>query len=221
MSEKEVLPPAENGVKKVLEDVVTELLLYRPTEPLEFIASYLDDQLTTTRTDDTRRLKDSFQKNDDDLFLDSVSKAYVSLAGRRQSSYILGDDAVRFIESLIPDAPYLFRIRDRVAEACPSRDPVDFQTFTACVRAALTYDAIALSTNDLFNDKQVLLRDLLDRAHGDIRSILVALQHTKGPDADVSKDDVLYAALKRPFDIPWTTTSSFVAVMPYHAFPRE
>ena len=157
----------ETAVRKVLEEVVTQLLAYRPEEPLAFIVETLDglcdDNCAVAQCQKLRltHLQEGF--------LDEAAEAYVSLAAKRKSTFAFGQEVSNFVRRLAPLSA------DAVEEFCPPDEPVDFEAFTACVRTALIFDAFDKDLTRLFDelcdssvvaavrDEKIQLKTLLHR----------------------------------------------------------
>mmetsp|Transcript_33868 Transcript_33868/g.116553 ORF Transcript_33868/g.116553 Transcript_33868/m.116553 type:complete len:293 (-) Transcript_33868:25-903(-) len=153
----------EAAVHALVQQLLTQLLYYRPDQPLEFIVDHLDEvcdgenplahSLRALRL--THRTPERFVEALSDacggatppfrvqvrVGTDSLAIRYSSLASRRNASFVGADDVIRFISLMSSDLPKTAEtpLLEAIEETCNNRsEPVEFERFSACVGAVVS-----------------------------------------------------------------------------------
>ena len=162
----------EAAVRRLLEKVLTETLLYRPDRPLEFVVQHLDELCgdTTEATKAFRRLVSA--QRTPDQFLDECASLYAAMAASSESAPYCGrDDAARLAKACAVDMPEHISdmFVDRIESSCGVI--VDFEQFSAIARVCV--------------DCRGVTRDCRDAWH---------LLEPGRPDAIIDREDLLRIA---------------------------
>ena len=162
----------EAAVRRLLEKVLTETLLYRPDRPLEFAVQYLDELCgSTTETTKAFRRLVSAQRTPDQ-FLDECASLYAAMAASSESAPYCGrDDCARLAKACAVDMPEHISdiFVERIVSSCGA--VVDFEGFSAIARVCV--------------DCRGVTRDCRDAWH---------LLEPGRPDAVVDREDLLRIA---------------------------
>ncbi|KAJ1446312.1 hypothetical protein M885DRAFT_547023 [Pelagophyceae sp. CCMP2097] len=131
----------EAAVHALVQQLLTQLLYYRPDQPLEFIVDHLDEVCDGENplAHSLRALR--LTHRTPERFVEALSDAYSSLASRRNASFVGADDVIRFISLMSSDLPKTAEtpLLEAIEETCNNRsEPVEFERFSACVGAVVS-----------------------------------------------------------------------------------
>ena len=153
MSEAPTTSNHEAQVTQLIQEIMTQTLLYRPEKPLEFIVQYLDEIC-----DGANPLVHSYHMlqlthRNPEQFLDELAKAYSALSARRGTPYALGEDVSRLVRALSVDLPQKYEdaILAAVDAVCAAGKPVEFERFGGCVRVAITTRFLVREARELWH----------------------------------------------------------------------
>ena len=142
----------EAAVRRLLEKVLTETLLYRPERPLEFAVQYLDELCgdTTETTKAFRRLVSA--QRTPDQFLDECASLYAAMAASSESAPYCGrDDAARLAKACAVDMPEHISemFVERIEASCG--EMIDFERFSAIARVCVDCRGTARDCRDAWH----------------------------------------------------------------------
>ena len=142
----------EAAVRRLLEKVLTETLLYRPERPLEFAVQYLDELCgpTTEVVKAFRRLVSA--QRTPDQFLDECASLYAAMAASSESAPYCGrDDCARLAKACAVDMPE--HISDMLVERIEASCGVivDFEQFSAIARVCVDCRGTARDCRDAWH----------------------------------------------------------------------
>ena len=153
MSDAPTTSNHEAQVTQLIQEIMTQTLLYRPEKPLEFIVQYLDEIC-----DGANPLVHSYHMlqlthRNPEQFLDELAKAYSALSARRGTPYALGEDVSRLVRALSVDLPQKYEdaILAAVDAVCAAGKPVEFERFGGCVRVAITTRFLVREARELWH----------------------------------------------------------------------
>ena len=204
----------EAAVRRLLEKVLTETLLYRPDRPLEFAVQYLDELCgSTTETTKAFRRLVSAQRTPDQ-FLDECASLYAAMAASSESAPYCGrDDCARLAKACAVDMPE--HISDMLVERIEATCGVivDFEQFSAIARVCVDCRGTARDCRDAWHllepgrpdaiiDREDLLRIapqlvLPNRSSFSLEDVLEFVVEATSIDTTVSEDVGTYDSFLR------------------------
>mmetsp|Transcript_13193 Transcript_13193/g.19750 ORF Transcript_13193/g.19750 Transcript_13193/m.19750 type:complete len:236 (+) Transcript_13193:29-736(+) len=150
-----------NDGHQCMEEILEQVLRYRPDEPLKFIVRLLDEMINHDSQDEMRceRLRLVWAQKNSERLLDEMCSVYTSCEaqceGENRVSYARNKDIIILARSLCPFLCPLIEKRYSI-----SNDPLSFDIFCTILRFILTYQAIEAELFLLFEDRsQIRLVD--------------------------------------------------------------
>lgn len=126
----------EAETKALIQDVLSQVLHYKPRNPLAFIVQYLDELCGESTPQVSAFYRLLLTRDDPDLFVDEVQRSYGAFASRRSSESATGEDVERLTRCFCMEMPVRYEkvLVEAVTELVAPEEACDFETFCACVR---------------------------------------------------------------------------------------
>lgn len=147
----------EAEANKLIQEVIKQVLHYKPRDPLEFTMQYLDEQVGESTPQLSAFYRLQLTRDDPELFLEELSNTYGVFAAKRKANFVYGNDVERLTRAFCMEMPVKYEkiLVVAVRELCAAEEACDFERFCACMR-------IAASCHGVFHDAYRLWEGLGD-----------------------------------------------------------
>lgn len=165
----------EAEANKLIQEVIKQVLHYKPRDPLEFTMQYLDEQVGESTPQLSAFYRLQLTRDDPELFLEELSNAYGVFAAKRKAHCICGNDVERITRAFCMEMPVRYEkiLVLAARELCAAEEACEFEKFCACMR-------IAASCYGVFHDAYRLWEGL-----GDASILVVKRQDNDSEDASL------------------------------------